>query len=109
MKFDREKYLSYCFDTVKRLMDVPSPSGYSREIASLLADMAQEQELGFEATKKSCFFMTYEGKSHESSLGVAQSHFLLRGDELVNACFFPTAQNLKVILVTRICFDGIKA
>jgi putative aminopeptidase FrvX len=71
MKFDREKYLSYCFDTVKRLMDVPSPSGYSREIASLLADIASEQELGFEATKKSCFLMTYEGKSHESSLGVA--------------------------------------
>ena len=40
MKFDREKYLSYCFDTVKRLMDVPSPSGYSREIATLLGEIA---------------------------------------------------------------------
>ena len=71
MKFDREKYLSYCFDTVKRLMDVPSPSGYSREIASLLADIADEQGLSLEATKKSCFFMTYEGKDHSSALGVA--------------------------------------
>ena len=71
MKFDREKYLSYCFDTVKRLMDVPSPSGYSREIAGLLSDIANEQGLSLEATKKSCFFMTYEGKSHDSALGIA--------------------------------------
>lgn len=71
MKFDREKYLSYCFDTVKRLMEVPSPSGYSREICALLADIAAELELGFEPTKKSCFLLTYKGKSSDKSLGIA--------------------------------------
>ena len=71
MKFDREKYLSYCFDTVKRLMDVPSPSGYSREIAALLADIASEQGLELEATKKSCFFYTYKGADSEKALGIA--------------------------------------
>ncbi len=71
MKFDREKYLSYCFETVKRLMEVPSPSGYSREISALLSDIAGEQGLGFEPTKKSCFFLTYEGKSAKKALGLA--------------------------------------
>lgn len=71
MKFDREKYLSYCFDTVKRLMAVPSPSGYSVEIASLVREITDELGLKLESTRKSCFICTYEGEDSSSPLGIA--------------------------------------
>lgn len=71
MKFERERYLSHCFDTVKRLMEVPSPSGYSREISRLLEELAAELGLELEPTRKGCFLMTYRGKRREEALGIA--------------------------------------
>lgn len=68
MIFKTEKYRDYYCTTVKRLMSVPSPSGYSREIAELLKEIAKEEGVGLQNTNKGCFIFTVPGKEENSGL-----------------------------------------
>lgn len=70
MVFKPETIRDYCFSAVKRLMAVPSPSGYSREIAGLLREIAAEEGCAFEQTRKGGFILTYPGRDSSRALGV---------------------------------------
>ena len=68
MKFDKYEFEKYYFDTVCRLLSVPSPSGYNVEIMPLLRVIAKELGAEFEMTKKGCALLTVRG-SGEGALG----------------------------------------
>lgn len=74
MNFEVSEYKDFYFNTVKRLMDTPSPSGYSREIAGVLEDIAAEEGCAIERTRKSCFILTVPGKDRSAAALGACAH-----------------------------------
>ena len=54
MKYSPEKYQSYYFDTVKKLLAAPSPSGYYDEVMPVVEALAKEVGATFSMTKKGC-------------------------------------------------------
>ncbi len=68
MKFDRKEFESYYFETVKKLLDAPSPSGYYKEIMPVLRELALDAGAEFEMTKKGCALITVKG-SGEGTIG----------------------------------------
>ena len=68
-KIHPEDFRSFYFDTVKKLMSTPSPSGYSREVAPLIEQLAAENGCRFERTAKGGFVLTYPGKSADAPIG----------------------------------------
>lgn len=71
MKTDVAKYRDFYFDTVKRIISVPSPSGYYREIMAVIREYAEELGADFTLTKKGCAVLFVKGKSSERTLGIS--------------------------------------
>lgn len=74
MTTDIIKYKDFYCDTVQRLMAVPSPSGYSREISELLTAIAAEEGCEIERTNKGCFILTVPGKDPDAPAIGACAH-----------------------------------
>lgn len=70
MKLDKERYRQYYFDTVTRLLQTPSPTGYYREIMPLVQEIAEENGMQFSLTHKGCAILTYPGADHTFPLGL---------------------------------------
>ena len=64
-----DEYREYYFETVKKLLDAPSPSGYYREVMSVVKTLAEENGCHFSLTHKGCAVLTYPGKNHDAPLG----------------------------------------
>lgn len=69
MNIDIEKYRDHYFNTVRMLLDVPSPTGYSREILPVLKEAAEREGCLFRETAKGCCVITLQGRDHTRSLG----------------------------------------
>lgn len=69
MKINAEKYRAYYFDVVSRLLNTPSPTGYTREIMPLVQEIAGENGCSFRLTRKGCAVLTYPGADHTAPLG----------------------------------------
>lgn len=54
MKYSPKKYQSFYFDTVKKLLAAPSPSGYYDEVMPVVEALAKEVGATFSMTKKGC-------------------------------------------------------
>ncbi len=71
MKFNTDKYRNFYFETVKKLLETPSPSGYYQEITTVLKEYADEFGVDFALTKKGCAVITVKGKDSSKTLGLA--------------------------------------
>ncbi len=69
MKKLTEKYREYYFDTVKKLLAAPSPSGYYKEVMEIVKKLAEDIGCEFYLTKKGCGIITYKGKNEGSAIG----------------------------------------
>ncbi len=65
----KETYRQFYFDTVTRLLNTPSPSGYYEKVMKVVEEIARIEECGFEQTNKGCAILTIAGKNHEKALG----------------------------------------
>ncbi len=66
---DFENYRCRYFETVKELLSAPSPSGYYREVMTVVEKMAAELGCRFELTKKGAAVLTYPGRDHDRLIG----------------------------------------
>lgn len=71
MKANLEKYRDYYFGVATKLLSVPSPSGYYREIMSVIKGYAEEFGADFSLTKKGCGVITVKGKNGSPALGLS--------------------------------------
>lgn len=71
MKKIVEKYKQYYFDVATKLLKTPSPSGYYKEIMSVVKAYADELGAGFEMTRKGCAILTIKGKDSSKTLGLS--------------------------------------
>lgn len=72
MAIDIESYKQYYVDTLKRIIETPSPSGYYCEIMPLLKSLVEENGGEFSLTNKGCAVVTLRGKQRiRESLGLA--------------------------------------
>lgn len=69
MVFDKEECRRFYFDTVTKLLAVPSPTGYYNEVMDTVREMAEAEGCGFSMTRKGCAVLTVPGKDHSRSLG----------------------------------------
>ncbi len=53
----------YILDLAKEILEIPSPSGYSKEIIPRIKEEASKYNLAFEETKKGNLIITFEGSS----------------------------------------------
>ncbi len=70
MKKICDGYRDLYFDTVSKLLETPSPSGYYREVMELVKKLAEKEGCEFALTKKGCGIITYKGKNHDHAIGV---------------------------------------
>ena len=70
MKINLNEYKEYYFNTALEIFNTPSPTGYYREIESVLKKYADDLGVEFERTKKGCFILTYKGKK-DQALGLS--------------------------------------
>ncbi len=63
MVIEKNEFKKYYFETVKKLLSVPSPSGYYTEILPVLKEIAEDAGGEFETTKKGCAVITVKGKT----------------------------------------------
>ncbi len=63
------KYREYFFETAKKLLSVPSPSGYYREIMKVVKELAEENCCEFYLTKKGAGVITVPGKDRSRAVG----------------------------------------
>ena len=66
MNIDVCKYKDFYFETALKIFNTPSPTGYYREIESVLKEYAEEFGAQFERTNKGCFIITVKGKKEEA-------------------------------------------
>ena len=64
-----EKYREYYFDTVKKLLLTPSPSGYYREVMKVVKELAEAEGCEFYLTRKGCGVITVPGRDRERAVG----------------------------------------
>ena len=64
-----EKYREYYFDTVKKLLLTPSPSGYYREVMKVVKELAEAEGCVFYLTRKGCGVITVPGRDRERAVG----------------------------------------
>lgn len=69
MKLQREMYQDYYFDVATKLLLTPSPSGYYEKVMEVVKNIAEQEHVKFELTKKGCAILTIEGKDHDKALG----------------------------------------
>ncbi len=66
MKINLDAYKNYYFETALKIFNTPSPTGYYREIESVIQEYANELGVSFSRTNKGCFLLTLKGKKEES-------------------------------------------
>lgn len=69
MKFGVEEYKQYYFDTVTRLLNTPSPTGYYELVMKVVEEIAAKEGCEFHLTNKGCAIVTIPGRNHEKALG----------------------------------------
>ena len=69
MKLRKETYRDYYFDTVRRLLSTPSPTGYYREVMEVVRELAEASGATFRLTRKGCAVLSYPGAAHDAPLG----------------------------------------
>lgn len=68
---DLKDYRDYCEQTLLRIMNTHSPSGYYKRIMPLIKELAEAQGAEVSMTRKGCAILRYEGKSHEKTVALA--------------------------------------
>lgn len=69
MKFEIDFYKKYYFDTVTRLLNTPSPTGYYELVMEVVKEIAKDNGAEFQLTNKGCAILTIAGKDHTMALG----------------------------------------
>ena len=71
MNFNPEKYKDFYFETAKKLLLTPSPSGYYKEVMQVVKDYAEALGADFSMTRKGCAILSVKGKDHSRTLGLS--------------------------------------
>lgn len=64
-------YKNYFFDTVKKILATPSPTGYYEQIEPLMRAYAKEAGAKYEVNNKGSMIFTISGKSHDRAIGLS--------------------------------------
>ena len=71
MNFNPEKYKDFYFETAKKLLLTPSPSGYYKEVMQVVKDYAEALGADFSMTRKGCAILSVKGEDHSRTLGLS--------------------------------------
>ena len=80
MKYSPEKYQSYYFDTVKKLLAAPSPSGYYDEVMPVVEALAKEVGATFSMTKKGCAVLKLSANGADGKITAGEKDVATAGE-----------------------------
>lgn len=68
---DLTDYMNYMKETLLRLMNTFSPSGYYKRIMPIIKELTEAQGASFSLTEKGCAVVKYEGVCHDRAVALA--------------------------------------